>query len=146
VWQLVLQRRQLKEQQLIVAQQVLVERRDVYTQFLAALREWDAEQLATADLFIQGGSANFYSAGVEPKRRAVLELLPKVQLIGSLAVVGLAVRAVTARVNFLPSDPENVDRRGLEAKSRDLSQTRNELLQAMRAELSVDLADANHRP
>jgi hypothetical protein len=36
LWQLVLQRRQLKEQQLIVAQQVRAERRDVYAQLLAA--------------------------------------------------------------------------------------------------------------
>jgi hypothetical protein len=79
---------------------------------------------------------------VEPKRRAALEQLAKVQLVGSLAVIGTAVRAVAAREDFLPSEPEGwADTGDLVARSRDLGETERALLDAMRAELSVDLAD-----
>jgi len=137
LWQLVLQRRQLKEQQLIVAQQVRAERRDVYAQMLAALREWDDEQGSIFERFMQGGPPVFYSTEVEPKRRAAVDVLAKVQLVGSLAVAETAVRAVAAREDFLPR--EGADIEDLVARSRDLGETERALLNAMPA----DLADAD---
>jgi hypothetical protein len=141
LWQLALQRRQLKEQQLIVAQQVRAERRDAYAQLLAALREWDHELGSIFDRFMQGGPPDFYSTEVEPKRRAAVELLAKVELVGSLTVAETAVKAVAAREDFLPREGPDIE--DLPARWPDLGETERALLNAMRAELSADLADAD---
>jgi len=144
LWQLVLQRQQLKEQQLIVAQQVRTERRDVYARFIAAMREWDAERASVINRRNRAEpGTNLDTTDLERKRSTAFELLTQVQLTGSLAVADKAAEAVSVRDLFSQQvlEARRINPDLLDAGGRRVYETAQALRDAMRADLSMDLAD-----
>jgi hypothetical protein len=85
-WQLSLQRKQLREQQRVLAQRVLLERRDLYSQLLIALREWDNEMRSALENLISGKWTELDTTQVDHKARTVDDISAEVRLLGSFDV------------------------------------------------------------
>ena len=95
-----LQRRQLQEQQRVLAQRVLLERRELYAQLIEALHEWDDEMLSVLGSLISGNRTELDSPEVDRKAKTVVDINTKVQLLGSFDVLEQANRAVMERYRF----------------------------------------------
>jgi hypothetical protein len=127
--QLSLQREQLRAQQRVLAQRVLLERQEIYQQLIAALDEWDQEAISTS----VSGTAD--DAALNRRGEAARELLVKVELLGSLPVVDRAREAVFQRYRR-DLDLTTGEGRDLAKHFPEMQRGKAELLKAMREDLA----------
>jgi hypothetical protein len=137
LWQLRLQRQQLREQQRVLAQRVILEREDLYPQMVQALNEWDTALLPVLDRRRSGERAEpDTTTELTRKLRAVRDILAKVELLGSLRVVEQARRAVSERYALWSRlAAEEADIADLDVGFQQLRETVSSLLETMREEL-----------
>lgn len=144
LWQLRLQRQQLREQQRVLAQRVILERQDLYPQMVEALNEWDTALFPVLDRRASGEEAEpepDTTTELARKLGAVRSILAKVELLGSLRVVEQASRAVDERYTLLSRlaaeelGAEEVEIADLRAGFGHLRETVSSLLVTMREEL-----------
>jgi hypothetical protein len=143
-WQLSLQRKQLREQQRVLAQRVLLERRDLYSQLLIALREWDNEMRSALENLISGKWTELDTTQVDHKARTVDDISAEVRLLGSFDVAKHTNDAVMERYEFRSRmSMAALSSADLLAELHKLQDTDRSLMKAMRNDLGTSPTDTD---
>lgn len=137
LWQLSLQRRQLREQQHVLAQRVLIERQELYTQLIEALREWDHDMRAALESRISGKQTEFDTTKLDRKAEIVHDITVKIRLLGAPSVAEQASRAEQTRLLIRSLMTTGASTADVLARLVEVQGAQRLLIDAMRNDLGV---------